>query len=348
MTVKNQVNTDGLISKLATYEMMQMISKHADFLTKTEQEGDFKEPTQNFSDVRNHYLDYHRLFCEMMLILAKSTEDKTSITYCKKENTSEIDINKIEILIKELLGEALKSLTYNSDLASSLAKVIREHGDNFKNPESWLPKSYKKIIKESLKGKRNGSLVPIQSWTRFLGVSENSVYSRLASGPFSYHDLRRIVYCLMMRAFLTFSLRSEVFLQFSFGDYIEGVSHLPRYFDGYLTLESEDKGFERSYIIKTSCIGISGVSMINDFCTSLEDIAPIMDETPGGILFIPGYPTTDTLRAEVYWNHVKHMDITVLYLTDLYEFFRLWNQYSAYSDTDSRFIEKFLLRRVNE
>jgi hypothetical protein len=196
---------------------------------------------------------------------------------------------------------------------------------------NWRGSNFIKTVEDRTKAER----YIIMNWMRFLGLSEEAVYACLVPGFFSGLTMRRISYCLGMRALLTYGLEDN-FRPFLLSDFYRGRSGLLHLFDGVISFTNTEVS-PRMYLTKTCSLGVTGISIINDFCFALKDIEDIIDKGVGGILFVPGYPTSDTLRMELFWNDLKGVDVTVLYLADFYELFKIW---------DRERIERFLIEKT--
>jgi len=295
---------------------------------------------------RATFLDPFGEFLNMSdIILHKQTSDETRL------NDKDPDDRIPEIIADDILDYFLEGLLYATEPVVDLRKYCtlksKKRNEGNTNPK-WIPDGLNSYINKWRKEDGNGSLrseLNARTWMHFLNISENSVYLRLKHGSISFLDLIRTLYCLLMRAMLVsrwydsdVDVEGEDFIPLGQQEAIPGRSRMLRYFDGFIYLPLNNGDYQH-YLLKTSSLGPTSVSIINDFCESLEDIKSTFIENTPGILFVPGYPTSDTISTEIYWRDIRRLYVTVLYLADFYEMFRLW---------DKSKIEKFLVYRTKE
>ncbi|MEZ5357217.1 MAG: hypothetical protein R3F48_00210 [Candidatus Zixiibacteriota bacterium] len=266
------------------------------------------------------YLDFANHFKAMMDFLANETShEEYSLKDREVESQSVVD-NYLDLTLKDILlntepVNSLKSVRHrvlkNTDDELNLAQELGAY------PWDKLPhiSEYKEL--------------GLMSWARYLNLSESSCHVRLGGAldnetrRFSDRTYLRIAQTLIFRSILKYFL-DDFFLPFAFGDSYEGLSRLPRYFDGLINLTS---GLDvETYLLRTSTIENTWVSAINNFGLAIEDVHHYFPEGLHGVLFVPGYPNPDTLKAELYWKNQKKIFITVFYLLDLYELVRIWDE----------------------
>ncbi|MCB2230294.1 hypothetical protein KQH82_06230 [bacterium] len=264
------------------------------------------------------YLDFATHFHTMMDFLAFETTDHGEDSDDRRKEQRELTDKFIALMLRDVIlnTEPLTTLqTFHDELLADVkVKLTLAHqlGVN-----AWKQPDYV----------RSYSNLGLCSWARYLNISESSCFVRLSGAlthetrRFSDRTYLRITQTLFFRAVFTFLFESA-FVPLAFGDKYVGSSLLPRYFDGLVTLPSSD---EAVYLLRTSTVDITWVSAINNFGLSVEEVRELYPEDVRGILFVPGYPNRDTLNAELFWQNQRKVDITVLYLLDLYELLRIWN-----------------------
>ncbi len=270
------------------------------------------------------YLDFAGHFRKMMSFLASETGSKNS-----EQNDEETKHQMAQA--DKFLDLTLKDVILNTEPITTL----RPHHDRLEREGKVrlnLSKELGALDWPQPAAIRDDRDLGLLSWTRYLNISESSCFGRLAGAlgaetrRFSERTCLRISQTLLFRAVFKHLLGSS-FDPFAFGDKYEGPSLLPRYFDGFVSLPSgDDIG---AYLLRTSTMETTWVSAIHNFGLAIEDVRNLYPEDIRGILFVPGYPNKDTLKAELFWQNQKKIDITVLYLLDLYELVRMWDDNSC-------------------
>lgn len=150
------------------------------------------------------------------------------------------------------------------------------------------------------------------NFAMFSGVSRTEVESTLAR-VISRTYLHSILYGQIMRMILMDAFGNDLYLSwYGDEDLFTGYSGVKHFFDGIIILEEEDR--ENPWLLK--CI-----STYNNPLDAVESVDAKLDDigVKKSILFVPMYPTQNTLRYSVYAYSEKKHEILVLYLHDLYE-----------------------------
>jgi hypothetical protein len=297
--VRKRPHAEDWFGKLSLHSKLESIRKKADLALA----GSLIEsPEQALRRTEHLYLDFLRVFCRM-------------VRHVQRDR----DMDKV----KNLLGVATRDMIYATEETSMLKQVLPKTLRDTDDRSQWVPEELEYSLQSDPTSTDDCNCKDIiHTWVRFLGVSENTAYAHLLKGAFSDMDLLKIVACLALRALLTAQL-SSTFHPILLGDALRGVSQVPRYFDGMLSLDGGTLSASMICLVRSSTLEL-GVSAISSFCVALEDASTTSEEQLHGILFIPGFPTSDTLRTELYWRDIRHQRITVLYLADFYELFRIF------------------------
>lgn len=297
------------------------------------------------------YLDFVRVFLKMNeAVWAEQIMAETKAS--SKQKTKKLKTYQKQTVdkINDLLGSFFRYLIYKTEPVLSFKQIVPNEIKVTEHNNLWIPPDFsthiqelfksvlksqtgdhQKILEDQMESEQN----IIRMWMYFLNLSEDAVRIALVPQAFSELRMRQVSYCLAMRALLTYRLLGS-FHPLLLGESLRGSSGLPRFFDGTITI-LDKKTTPNIYLTKTSSLGSTGISIINNFCVSLIDVKDILDEKVGGILFLPGYPTPDTLKTELHWRETERLNVTVLYLADFCELFRIW---------DSKKIERFLMERT--
>jgi len=342
---------EGRDTRFEELESFKKIKEIEDSKTKIRQRLDQKvaaEISQQLDFTRYLYLDFVRVF--LMMVDTVCCEEMRTGEYPGTNRKGKKAKTQEEQIARGLVESFFKDLVYNTEQIAALRRVVQNDINASQGSGFWIPLDFVNDISELLgpnsnwqdsnfiktvKDETKSEQYIIRNWMHFLNLSEDAVYACLVPGAFSQLTMSRISYCLGLRALLTYCLESS-FHPFLLGDFLRGRSGLPRFFDGVIRFTNAEAP-SKIYLTKTSSFGTTGISIINDFCFAIRDVQDILDRKAAGILFVPGYPTPDTLKMELHWKDSWEVDVTVLYLADFYELFRIW---------DSKRIEIFLAERT--
>ena len=257
-------------------------------------------------------------------------------------------------LIRQNLELVLYDLVANTEQVSSFRNLFFKYTkdlDGRDDKKTFMAKLITDIVLKELKLKEKGNYkfkdllgnskfnnrFINRTWKMFFNVSEENIQKYIDFNALSRLSWFEIFTCLGIRALFTKCMRTW-FHPISFKSQLTGKTGIQRYFDGLYTPQI-DTDPNVLYFVKFCTLSVTGVSAINNFCTAVQEIEDIVEAEVKGLLYIPGYPTNDTLKMEIFWQDEKKFKLNVLYLEDYYQLFKLW---------EPSLVQEYILRKTTK
>jgi len=239
------------------------------------------------------------IVCEFFLEIAKNTEKAINLQSFYKSN------KKIEILYSTLLNDI--------GITEKINEVFKPKPEQFSSTE----------ISECPFCELTNNLL-----SNALFISVHNIKSYLEVNSFGDRVYFRFLYCLLMQALLSRKISDKLYL-IDPKESIIGRSGINRKFDGMLKF-ADGSNSKKYVIMKLINIFSSDISIISNNGLSMYDISEEMSDVLGqktdSIIFIPGFQSKDSLEHILFWQNTFHLNMNVLYLSDFFELFRLWNK----------------------
>ncbi len=235
----------------------------------------------------------------------------------------------------DIIGDTIREIALNTEKVETLHKIYKEGSNKPKDNIFWSQGLPIKELNETIgKLKDNEITYDQKKWADYtraiisqsLCISESNVRPFITANIISNLCFRRLIFGLILQAMFINVFKNDFMpMGINSEDSIIGSSGIRRYLDGFLRLTIPNQG-EKVFLLKLVNLSIGDTGIICSTGISLKDIKKRVKDEVNSIVFIPGYPTSESLEREIYWRNESRINLNLLYLNDFFEMFKLWKK----------------------